>query len=97
MTIEKRQASAYPLRLPDGLRKAVAECAKEDKVSINHFIAIAVAEKISVLKTESYFKGRAAKANMQEFWDFMNRKDGLPPMEEDRIPMELQKKLDKLK
>jgi predicted HicB family RNase H-like nuclease len=49
------KTSTYPLRLPKSLKDQVAKVAKRDGISINQFIAIAVAEKISALETESYF------------------------------------------
>ena len=47
--------STYPLRLPKSLKDKVAKVAKQDGSSINQFITIAVAEKISVLETEQFF------------------------------------------
>jgi HicB family len=37
----------FPLRLPASLKEQVEALAKRDGVSLNHFIAIAVAEKVS--------------------------------------------------
>ena len=42
------------IRLPDSLHKMAKNIASEDHVSINQFIASAVAEKISALTTEKY-------------------------------------------
>ena len=39
--------SAISIRLPDSLHKKVRELAHRDKVSINHMITLAVAEKLS--------------------------------------------------
>ena len=49
------ETSTYPLRLPKSLKDEVAKVAKRDGTSINQFIAIAVAEKISALETERFF------------------------------------------
>lgn len=38
--------SAYPLKLPASVKAAAARLAKIDGVSLNQFIAVAVAEKI---------------------------------------------------
>jgi hypothetical protein len=83
---EQQQNSTYPLRLPEGLRKVVAEIAKEDGTSMNQFITLAVAEKISALKTAAYFEDRAKRANMQEFWQLLNRDGGEPPRSGDELP-----------
>jgi hypothetical protein len=43
------------------LHKAVKEAADRDGVSINQFIATAVAEKLSALMTEEYLRERARR------------------------------------
>jgi predicted HicB family RNase H-like nuclease len=45
------------LRLPDYLHKQVRELAKQEGVSINQFITLAVAEKMSALVTEEASMG----------------------------------------
>ena len=57
----KKQLSTYPLRLPASLKTAVAEISKADGTSINQFVATAVAEKISALRTAEFFAGRTAR------------------------------------
>jgi hypothetical protein len=55
--------STYPLKLPLYLKKAAQRLAKEDGVSLNLWIAAAVAEKIGVVETAAdFFKKRAGKA-----------------------------------
>ena len=76
----------YPLRLPRSLKKAVEQQSKEDGTSINQFIATAVAEKISALRTADFFADRKARADFQAFDKLMRRRDGNPPREGDEIP-----------
>lgn len=83
---DQQQNFTYPLRLPDGLRKAVAELAKENGTSMNQFISMAVAEKVSAMKTTSYFKKRAKRADMEAFWALLNREGGEPPRVGDELP-----------
>ncbi len=62
--------STYPLRLPTSLKDQVAKVAivaKRDNTSMNQFIAIAVAEKISALDTEQFFAKRAKRIDIDEF------------------------------
>ena len=55
--------SAYPLKLPLSIKKAAQRLAKEDGVSLNQWIAAAVAEKVGVVETAAdFFKKRAGKA-----------------------------------
>jgi predicted transcriptional regulator len=55
------------LRLPDSLHRRVRELAEEEKVSINQFIALALAEKISALDTETYLAERAKRGDKEKF------------------------------
>ena len=77
--------STYPLRLPKSLKDKVAKVAKEDQTSINQFITIAVAEKISALDTEAFFTGKKESADMDAFKRVLFRKGGEAPREGDVI------------
>jgi predicted HicB family RNase H-like nuclease len=45
----------FPLRLPESIRRAAEDLAREDRVSLNQFVATAVAEKVSALNAATYF------------------------------------------
>ena len=79
------KTSTYPLRLPKSLKENVAKVAKRDGTSINQFIAIAVAEKISALETEKFFAERAKQADMEEFRAILFRPGGEPPRSGDEL------------
>jgi hypothetical protein len=79
------EISTYPLRLPKSLKAEVAKVAKRDGTSINQFIAIAVAEKISALETERFFAERAKQADMEEFRAILFRPGGEPPRSGDEL------------
>lgn len=59
--------SILSIRLPDSLYQAVKMVAAEDSISINQFIASAVAEKVSALTTEKYIQERASLASRTQF------------------------------
>lgn len=59
--------STISVRLPDSLHNMVREVAQQDHVSINQFVASAVAEKISALATEQYLGERAQRASGAKF------------------------------
>lgn len=59
--------SAISLRLPDSLHSRARILSRKDHVSINQFVATAVAEKISALETEDYLNQRAARATRSKF------------------------------
>ena len=59
--------STLSVRLPDSLHQMAKTIASEDRISMNQFIASAVAEKVAALTTESYLKERAERASAEKF------------------------------
>lgn len=59
--------STISLRLPESLHQKVRELAKADDISINQFIATALAEKMSALMTVAYMEARAARGDRARF------------------------------
>lgn len=59
--------SVLSIRLPDSLHQVVKTVAAEDSISINQFIASAVAEKVSALTTEKYIQERANRSSKADF------------------------------
>lgn len=59
--------SQFALRMPDSLHGYAKEVAHSVNTSLNQFIVTAVAEKISALRTETFFRERAKKANLADF------------------------------
>ena len=59
--------SSLSLRLPNSLHKQLRELAQREGVSINQFIATAVAEKMSALATVDYLDERAKKGSRKKF------------------------------
>jgi predicted HicB family RNase H-like nuclease len=47
---EEMSKNTYPLKLPTSVKKAAAELATADGLSLNQFIAAAVAEKVDSLR-----------------------------------------------
>jgi hypothetical protein len=54
--------SNFALRLQPSLLEEVRKLAAAKGVALNQFINVAVAEKLSALRTETYFAERAARA-----------------------------------
>lgn len=78
--------STYPLRLPRSVKAAVEKIAKEEGVSLNQFVATAVAEKLSAMKTATFFAERVERADMESFQRILTRNGGEPPREGDELP-----------
>jgi hypothetical protein len=84
----KGRSSSYALRLPASIKAEAEKIAKEDGTSLNQFVATAVAEKISALRTASYFEPFRARADFKAFDRIMGRKGGEPPPAGDEWPGE---------
>ena len=50
------KTGTYPLRLPLTLKAAVEKLAKRDGTSVNQFVVVAVAEKLSAMATADYLQ-----------------------------------------
>lgn len=72
--------SMMSLRLPDSLHRKVRELAAKESISINQFIATAVAEKMSALLTEDYLEEQARRANPAAFDRILARVPDVPAM-----------------
>jgi hypothetical protein len=81
------ETMTYPLRLPRSLKRAVERQSKEDRTSINQFVATAVAEKLSALQTADFFADRKARADFKTFDKLMKRRGGRPPGVGDEMPV----------
>ena len=60
-------STTLSLQLPDSIHKQLVAYAEQDGVSMNQFIATAVAEKLASLATVEYLEQRAQNANRDKF------------------------------
>ena len=74
-----KQTATFPLRLPASLKNAVAEASREDGTSINQFVTVAVAEKLSAMKTARFFAERRAGADVRAARRILFRTGGQLP------------------
>jgi hypothetical protein len=81
----KSPQSTYPLRLPKSVKAEVERRAKVDGVSVNQFVATAVAEKLAVMNTATFFAERRERADFTAFDRIMRRKRGEAPQPDDTI------------
>jgi hypothetical protein len=70
--------SALSLRLPESLHRKVRELAEREDVSINQFIATAVAEKMSALLTLEYLEQRAQRGSRAHLRSVLRRVPNSP-------------------
>lgn len=81
-----RESRTYPLRLPRSLKEAVERLSREDRTSINQFVATAVAEKVSALQTARFFADRKTRTDFDAFDKIMRRRGGKAPSAGDEMP-----------
>jgi len=77
--------AAVSLRLPDSIYEFAKELSTKDSVSLNQFIATAVAEKVSALNTQSYLNSRAQNASKEKFLNALSKVPDSEPQEFDKI------------
>lgn len=76
--------SVISLRLPESLHTTVKKLSKKEHISINQFIATALAEKISALVTVDYLGMRAKRGLRQKFEHVLAKVRDRVPYEGDR-------------
>ncbi|MGV0761159.1 toxin-antitoxin system HicB family antitoxin [Tistrella mobilis] len=78
--------SNVALRLQPSLLEEARKVAESEGVALNQFINVAVAEKLSALRTARYFEERAARADIPKALDILKRagRDN-PPVAGDRL------------
>jgi hypothetical protein len=75
--------AAHTLHLPQSIKAAALKLAKEDGVSLNQWIALAVAQKVSAVGTVEFLEKRQSRADFPAFKRIMKRKGGEPPRQGD--------------
>ena len=80
-----KETPTYPLRLPRSLKEAVERLSREEGTSINQFVAMAVAKKVSALETARYFSDRKSRADFKAFDRILNRRGGKAPRAGDEM------------
>src|SRR5258707_11215591 len=82
--------SNFALRLQPSLLDEARKLAESEGVALNQLINVAVAEKISALRTEEYFAARARRANPAKIARILKRVGkGNAPVTGDELPAEV--------
>ena len=76
--------SAYPLKLPTSVKAAAQRLAREDGVSLNQWIASAVAQKIGAVETAAEFlRRRSGDAGPRDMLPYLDAAPDAAPTPED--------------
>jgi hypothetical protein len=77
--------STLNVNIPESLRRRAESLAQDDGVSLDQFIATALAEKVAVLDAESYLRERASRGNREKFERVLSKVPDIEPEEQDRL------------
>jgi hypothetical protein len=77
--------SMVNLDLPESLYKQVCKLAQQDGISLNQFIATAVAEKVAALTTVEYLRERAKRGSLEKFEAVLAMVPDVEPEPHDRL------------
>ena len=77
-----RKISTLTISMPEGLAKQLQVCAAEEGATVDQFIA---GEKLSALMTLDHLRERAARANRQDFIDFLEGSPDVAPIPGDEL------------
>ncbi len=79
--------SNFALRLQPSLMEEVRKIARAEGVAVNQLINVALAEKVSALRTEEYFAERAQRGDVVQALRILQRAGAdHPPMAGDQLP-----------
>jgi hypothetical protein len=79
--------SNFALRLQPSLFEEARKAAESEGVALNQFINVAVAEKLSALRTEEFFRERARRTNRAKTLRILGRLgQNNPPVPGDELP-----------
>lgn len=77
--------STLTVRLPGSLHAKIKELAQAEGISINQFLVVAAAEKMSALLTEDYLENEAKHGKREDFERFLKCVPDVEPEDYDRL------------
>lgn len=77
--------SALSLRLPKSLHEQLRELSREEGISVNQFVMLAVAEKVASLATIEYLEQRAKRGGREKFLEILAKVPNVEPEEFDKL------------
>jgi hypothetical protein len=78
--------STVQTQLPDSLYKNLQELAQREGISVDQFIATAVAEKLAALMTEAYLQERAKRGSRAKYEAALAQVPDVEPEAYDQLP-----------
>jgi hypothetical protein len=79
--------ATYPLKLPLSVKEAAARLAKKDGVSLNQWIATAVAQKVGSVETaDAFLRQKAGRADGRGLTHWLDKVADRAPEAGDELP-----------
>ena len=78
--------SMLSLRLPTSLHEQLRLVAKQEGVSINQFITLAIAEKMASIDAKNYLQQRAQRGSREKLLAVLAKAPDVEPEEADKLP-----------
>lgn len=78
--------STFALRFPDFLYVHAKQLAEQDQASLNQFITVAVAEKVSAYPTAGFFTQRAGTSQPNDLAQPLKQVQDRAPLAGDELP-----------
>lgn len=77
--------SVMSLRLPKSMYNQLKEMARTEGISMNHFVTLAVAEKLATLSTVEYLEERAKRGSREKYLAVLAKAPDVEPEEYDKL------------
>jgi hypothetical protein len=84
--------SQFALRLPDSLAESIKRLAEENRVSMNQYVMMTLAEKVGAVDATRFFAERRARAEPALAEKIWAKVPGGPPLTGDELPRDLRAK-----
>lgn len=84
-------SSILSLRIPKTLHEQVRALAKDEGVSLNQFVMLALAEKVATLQTIDYLEQRAVRGSREKLLAILAKAPDVEPEAYDRLDTHLEK------
>ncbi len=73
------------MRLPKSLHEQLREVAQEEGISVNQFVMLAIAEKVTEISTIDYLEKRAKSGSREKLLEILNKVPDVEPEEGDHL------------
>ena len=77
--------SVMSLRLPKTMYDQLKRMAEAEGISMNHFVTLAIAEKIAILNTLDYLEERAQRGSREKLLAVLAKAPDVEPEEYDKL------------